>query len=329
MTQDFDLFRGHLARRDVLAGTGSILAGLALGGGKARAAETVLRLGDQKGGVEATLAVANLLDKTPYKLEIAQFPAAAPLLEALNAGAVDVAWAGDAPTTFALANGVPAKIISAHRSNGGSVALLVKNASPIRSIADLKGRTVGTGRGSIGHALVISALNRAGLPADAVKFAFLQPSDAKAALETDAIDAWSTWGLYVSTGLIAAKYRLVFDGRDGILSGLGYLVAHDKAIATKRDALADLVARSARARDWVTNHVDDYARHLSGLVGAPFDIARDSHVRAPTVVVPIDDAVVADQQRTADLYSDAGVIAKRFDVSRFFDKSFNGALTNG
>lgn len=326
--QTFDR-RTRLGRRGFLAGSGLTLAGLALGAPSgALAADTALRLGDQKGGVEATLAVANLLDKTPYKLEIAQFPAAAPLLEALNAGAVDVAWAGDAPTTFALANGVPAKIISAHRSNGGAVALLVKDQSPIRTVADLAGRTVGTGRGSIGHALVISALKRAGVPADSVKFAFLQPSDAKAALESNVIDAWSTWGLYVSTGLLAARYRLVFDGQNGILSGLGYLVAHDKAIATKREALADFVSRTARARDWVTNHVDDYARHLAGLVGAPFEIARDSHVRAPTVVVPIDSAVIADQQRTADLYSDAGVIAKRFDVARFFDTSFNSALTN-
>lgn len=319
---------GAPTRRKLLAGAGIGALGLLAGPSRARAAsETVLRLGDQKGGIEATLAVAGLIDKLPYKLEIAQFPAAAPLLEALNAGAVDIAWAGDAPTTFALANGVPAKIVSAHRSNGAGTALLVKPDSPIRSAADLKGKTVGTGRGSIGHALVLSGLKRAGLPAEAVKFAFLQPTEAKIALESGAIDAWSTWGLYISTGVIAANYRIVFDGKDGILSGLGYLVAADTAIAAKRAAIADFVGRSARARAWAGDHVDDYAKYLSSLVGVPFPIARDSHVRQPTLAVPIDDKVVADQQATADLYTGAGVIARKVEVAKFFDPSFNGSLS--
>lgn len=315
-----------LQRRTFLAGAGAILAGFTSGLQPAAADAGVLRVGDQKGGVEAMLKVAGLLENLPYKLEFSQFPAAAPLLEALNAGAVDVAWAGDAPVTFALANGVPAKIVSAHRSNGAGTALLVKPDSPINSAADLKGKSIGTGRGSIGHALVIAGLKRAGLTPDQVKFAFLLPPEAKLALEAGDIDAWSTWGIYVSTGIVANRYRQVFDGENGVLSGLGFLVAHDTAIAQKRTAILEFVARAAHGREWATAHVDDYARYLGTLVGAPFNIARDSHLRNINKATPIDATVIADQQATADLYADAGVIAKRFDVTRFFDASFNTAL---
>jgi sulfonate transport system substrate-binding protein len=316
-----------LRRRQFLAGAGASLIGIAAGVRPARAETIVLRVGDQKGGVEATLRVAGLLDHVPYKLEFSQFPAAAPLLEALNADAVDLAWAGDAPVTFALANGVPAKIVSAHRSNGAGTALLVKQDSPIRTIADLKGKTIGTGRGSIGHALVISGLKRAGLTASDVKFAFLQPPEAKLALEGGDVDAWSTWGVYVPTGLRVNKYREVFDGENGILSGLGYLVARDNAIEPKRAAILDFVGRAARARDWATAHVDDYARYLSTLISVPFDIARDTHLRNLTKAEPIAAKVIADQQATADLYSAAGIITKHVDFARFFDESFNSALS--
>ncbi len=44
-----------------------------------------------------------------YDIKWAEFPAAAPLAEALNAGAVDVGIIGDAPLLFALANGAPVK----------------------------------------------------------------------------------------------------------------------------------------------------------------------------------------------------------------------------
>lgn len=328
MVTRYERHQDGLTRRALLSGSAAGLVALATAKARANDAATVLRVGDQKGGVEATLRVAGLLDALPYRIEFAQFPAAAPLLEALNAGAVDVAWAGDAPTTFALANGVPARIISAHRSDGRGTSLLAKTDSAIKVAADLKGRTVATGRGSIGHALVISAAKHAGLAPDDVKFAFLQPAEAKLALESGNVDAWSTWGIYVSTGLIANKYREVLNGSNGILSGLGYLVAHDNAIANKRAALNDFVARAAHGRDWATTHVDDYASYLAALIGAPVAIARDTHLRNPTKAVPIDASVIRDQQATADLYADAGVIQKRFDVARYFDASFNAALTN-
>lgn len=206
---------GLLHRRSVLAGGAGLLAGAAAPTG---APAITLRLGDQKGGLEAQLRAAGELHDLPYRLEIAQFPAAAPLLEALNAGAVDIAAAGDAPTTFALAHGTPAHIVAAVRSNGAGTALLVKNASPVRRLADLSGRTIATGRGSIGHALVLSALRANGLAANAVRFAFLLPADAKAALEAGAVDAWSAWGVFVAQARLVDGDRVVVDGSGGVLT---------------------------------------------------------------------------------------------------------------
>lgn len=315
--------RFTLARRCVLAGGAGLLAGAAAPAG---APATTLCLGDQKGGLEALLRAAGELNDLPYRLEIAQFQAAAPLLEALNAEAVDVAAAGDAPTTFALANGAPARVVSVHRSNGAGTAVLVKPELPVRSVSDLKGRSIATGRGSIGHALVLAALRANGLTARDVRFAFLLPAEAKAALEAGAVDAWSAWGVFVGQARLVDGYRVVVDGSAGVLSGLSYLNALDSAIAGKRAAVRDLVGRAARARRWALGHVDDYATYWAGLVGTSVEVARFTFTSAPTWPVPIDDRVIAEQQRTADLYTDAGVIARRLDVRGFFDASFNDAL---
>ncbi len=139
------------------------------------------------------MEAAGVLDGLPYRLEWSEFPAAAPLLEALNAGAIDAGGVGDAPFTFAAAAGVPVKAFLAFRNRQDGLAILVRPDSAIRSVKDLVGKRIATNRGSIGHQVVLAALEEAGLPADGVQFRFLPPADAKLALTSGAVDAWSTW----------------------------------------------------------------------------------------------------------------------------------------
>jgi sulfonate transport system substrate-binding protein len=152
-------------------------------------AATVLRIGDQKGGTRSVMQASGALDGFESQIEWSIFAAAAPLLEALNAGAIDCGGVGDAPFAFARAAGVRAKVIAATRSSGASTALLVPATSTARRFADLKGRTIGTGKGSIGHYLVVAAREQAGLSAADIHLAFLSPADAKAAFVAGAIDA--------------------------------------------------------------------------------------------------------------------------------------------
>ena len=111
-----------------------------------------------------------------------------------------------------------------------------------------------------------------------------------------------------------------------MLSGLLYLVASDRAIAGRREALLDFTRRLAAARRWAQSHPADYARVLAAEIGVSEPVARltfDTDTPAP---VPIDDRVIADEQRTADRYVKAGVIRERFDARALFDPSFNAAL---
>jgi sulfonate transport system substrate-binding protein len=285
----------------------------------------VLKIGDQKGGSQAVMEAASALKDLPYRVEWKQFPAAAPLLEALNAGAIDSGFAGDAPTTFAFAAGAPAKIIGANRANPRATAIIVPKESAIRTAADLKGSTIGTGRGSIGHYLVLAALKAAGLTAADVKIAFLLPADAKMALARGAVDAWSTWGIYTAQAVLIEGARIVTDG-GGLLSGLSYQSATLAAIATKRDALADFVRRLAAARLWALDNVDSFSRTWAQIVGVDPEVAKYSFGNEGFRPVLIDDAVISDQQKTADLWTESRVVARKLDVRPFFDASFNATL---
>jgi sulfonate transport system substrate-binding protein len=86
-----------------------LVAGLLLGAIASADAQTTLRVGDQKGNSQAVMEAAGVLKDVPYKIEWKEFPAAAPLLEALSAGAIETGLVGDAPFTFAAAANVPRK----------------------------------------------------------------------------------------------------------------------------------------------------------------------------------------------------------------------------
>jgi sulfonate transport system substrate-binding protein len=134
-----------------------------------------LKVGSQRGGTKAVLLASGALEGAPYKIEWSEFPAAQPLLEALSAGAVDLGEAGDAPFLFAYAGGAKIKAVQAGKSGGSATAILVRKDSPIRTVADLRGKKVATGRGSIGHYLLLRQIESAGLKPTDVTVVFLAP----------------------------------------------------------------------------------------------------------------------------------------------------------
>ena len=306
----------------VLVAAGALL--LALAG--SAAAQVTLRVGDQKGNAQAVMDAAGVLRDVPYRIEWKEFPAAAPLLEALGAGAIDAGLVGDAPFTFAVAAGTPVRAVAAIRQSQEGLAILVPKDSPIRSFADLKGKTIATGRGSIGHQLILAALEARGLAVADVRLAFLAPSDAKVAYTRGSVDAWSTWEPYVSQEEVLFGARRI-QTSEGLTPGLSFIIARPDAIRDQRAALDDFVRRQTAARAWSRSHVADYAASWGRLMGIPAEVAQHWLQRARIEVTPIDDSVVAGEQQTIDLYHRDGLIGRRLVADEVLDRSFADAIT--
>jgi len=308
----------HFTRRRWTASLATTAAALALPSlTRAAGNKPVLRAGDQKGNLRALLEAAGELKSLDYEIAWTEFPAAAPLAEALNAEAVDLGPIGDAPLIFALAQGVRVKAFAANRSDAYATAVIVKADSPITDAAQLKGKSVATNRGSIGHYVTLRALAEAGLkPAD-VQIRFLAPPDAKLALVAGSVDAWATWDPYTSVAEVVDKLRVLRSGR-GLWSGLSYTVATETALRDKRALLVDFRSRVARAQLWANAHVPEYSETLARIIGIPLPAARLSFERRQTRYIAIDAALNAEQQRTADFYLDAGLLPKRLDVTGGF-----------
>ena len=286
-----------------------------------------LRVANQKSTIKALLEASGESQNVPYEIKWSEFPSASPLGEALNAGAVDVGALGDAPYVFALGAGASIKVISIiHAEGRNTTALLVPKDSPIKTAADLKGKKIVTGRGSIGHYLAIKALNDAGLTTQDVQFIFLLPAESRLVLDNGTADAWATWDPYTTVVTSQSNARVLVSGKH-LLSNHLYFAATGQAIADKRVQLDDFVARIDRAYAWANTHPEQYAAAQAKITGLPLavhiEVAKDTHLSP----VAIDDTVIHGLQATADTYVKEGLLSKHIDVSQGFDESFNAKRT--
>lgn len=315
-----------MSRKNVVILSASLVAvaGLALAAATFKGGDDkVLRVANQKGQVRAMMLASGVLNGAPYTVEWSEFPAAQPLLEAVGGGAADLGLAADAPFIFAYQSGSPVKAIAVQspaQQAGEALAILVKNGSPLKGAQDLVGKSVATTRGSIGHHLLLQALERAHIPADKVRVTFLPPGDAKAAFDSGSIDAWAIWTPYTNVA-IKEGARAIVDAKDYGLP-IYIDIAHADSIAPKRALLADFLQREAKAVAWARAHPDDFAQVLAKETGLPLDIARASFDRNNRVSQPIDAKIIAHEQEITARFQKAGLTEGKRDVTQAFDSSF-------
>jgi sulfonate transport system substrate-binding protein len=162
-----------------------------------------LRVGYQKNGVLVIARQQAMLERTLAPLDISvtwvEFTSGPPLLEAMNAGSIDLGPTGDVPPVFAQAAGAHVVYVAGQASTNGQ-GILVKPDAGIRTLADLKGKRVGFTKGSSAHNVVLLALEQAGLSYGDITPVYLSPPDAGAAFARGAIDAWAVWDPYFALG---------------------------------------------------------------------------------------------------------------------------------
>ena len=305
-------------RRNFIAATGASLA-LAACGHKGGGLGKVLRVGSQKGGTKSLMLAAGALDGIDYAIEWSEFPAAQNLLEALGSNAIDVGLVGDAPFQFAYQAGSPIQAVSAQRADprhSGALAIVAPRDSAVRTLADLRGKQIATGRGSVGHYLILRVLQRAGWPADAVKIVFLSPSDAAAALVAGSIAAWSTWVPYIPL-VLAQGGHIVVDGRD-YTGGYGFEVANRTAISGKREILSDFLTREGEALGWSASHLDEFGKVLARETGLSPSIARTAVEKNGRLPAPMDATLLRDQQQLLDTFVQAGAMTAKRPLDQAF-----------
>ncbi|ELP63095.1 ABC transporter substrate-binding protein [Streptomyces turgidiscabies] len=310
-------------------GGSSAASSIGAGSGTDGKGSLTLNVGDQKGGSEAVLRAAGELKNLNYRIKWSTFTSGPPLLEAVNAKAVDIGSVGNTPPVFAAGAGSHITVVGALRGGSQGEAILVPENSKLRKATDLKGKSVAVAQGSSAHYQLIASLKQAGLTLDDIKVKYLQPADALAAYTSGSVDAWAVWDPYTSQILKGGQGRVLADG-EGVVNGLNFQVAAPSALGDSKKAAAikDFVERLRRAQDWVYAHPDAWAKVWAKDTGLPYDVALASVNRSNATRIPvaIDDALVASEQRIADTFTGLKLIPNKVDFAKYVDRRFNDDL---
>ena len=286
----------------------------------------VLRVGDiSYYNLRASAELSKAFEGAAYKVEWSQFQAGAPLIEALNAGAIDLGFLGDSAFLFAAAKTTNIKLIGVSRQSPGTIAFLVPGNSTAKSIADLKGKKVAYWPGNWGQQLTNASLEKAGLPKEHLQWVKLLPIDAGTAFQGGSVDAFPVWEPYISQQVVRTGARVLFTA-EGLIPGLSAIAAYAPSVDSKRAAVADFFVRIAKARAWVDANVDAYADAWAQRTNLDQDVSRRWIRGAKLTVAPIDAPAQAQFQATADFLLKEGVLTTPFNVRAVADNSFSTAL---
>ncbi|MGW7819521.1 ABC transporter substrate-binding protein [Streptomyces puniciscabiei] len=288
-----------------------------------------LNVGDQKGGSEAILRAAGELKNLDYKIKWSTFTSGPPLLEAVNAGAVDIGGVGNTPPVFAAGAGSKITVVAAWHGTSKGDTILVPKGSKLTKPAQLKGRSVAVVQGSSAHYQLVASLKAAGLTLSDVKVKYLQPADALAAFTSGKVDAWAVWDPYTSQILQAEQGRVLTTG-EGITNGLTFQVAAPAALKDPKKAavVKDYLTRLRRATAWAYGHQQEWAKVWAKDTGLPYDVALASVKRTNStrVAVAVDKPLVASEQQIVDSFAELKLIPQKVDFGDFVDSRFNGDL---
>jgi len=271
-----------------------------------------IRIGYQKNGVLVIARQQATLEKhfAPRGIGVkwVEFSSGPPMLEAMNVGGIDYGAVGDSPPVFAQAAGA-AIVYAAGQPITNGQGILVPNHSPIRSIADLKGRRVGFTKGSSAHNIVVQTLEKAGLTYNDITPVYLTPPDAGPAFANGSIEAWAIWDPYFAIGETKQNGRILVNASEVTKTNSFYIANRDFA-KSQGSVLQQIIDVTASAAKWAEAHRDEVASSLSAITGIPLDIQTIAANRSSFAVGPITDDIIATQQGVADRFFKLGLIPK-------------------
>ena len=245
-------------------------------------------------------------------------------LEYLNANSIDIGSSAGLAALLAKANGTP---ITAPYifSRPEWTALVVRKDSPIRTLADLKGKKVAATKGTDPYLFLLRSLKTVGLSRSDIEHVSLQHADGRVAMERGTVDAWAGLDPHMAASELENGSRLIY--RNIAFNTYGFLNVRQDFLAAHPDATARVIRAYERARLWVIANPTEAAKILAEEAKVTLPVAllqiklrsdfshplpSQEHVQALLVAAPIlqQEALV---KPGADLHQAiAGLVDTRF-----------------
>jgi len=191
--------------------------------------------------------------------------------DALRAGSIDIGSTAGSAALLARSNGSPIQSIDVY-SQPNWAAILVGADSDITSVEDLKGKNIAANAGTDPYFFLLQALEEAGIGLDEVTITQLAHADGKTALEAGNVDAWAGLDPLLSTSVVVAGSKIIYDNPD--FNSYGLLNATEPFLAASPDVAQVVVSAYEKARAWAAENPDEAAQILADVAGIDIEIAK-------------------------------------------------------
>ena len=286
-------------------------------------AGTVLRVGDQGGGLETPLRLAGELDDVPYEVEFASFASGPLVNEAFAADAIDIGIMGDTPALLSYAAGLDTVVVGIRSSDGVAQTLVAAPGSGIETLDDLEGRKVAWATGTSQHGFVLRALDSVGLTQDDVEQVDVPLTDVANVLAGGQADAAVLYEVFRPPYIDEHPGAVELVTLQDFIPSYVYLLAARDVVEdpAKAAAIEDFVARLVRSGQWVDENPDAFiqAYYVDGQKQTPEYGKQAYDSQGFTEWIEPGGQAQVDQQEQADLFFAAGFLPEQVDLGPQFD----------
>ena len=212
--------------------------------------------------VKATVLAPSLLVQKHlppgWKTDITYFTVPGDMTNALLTDSIDLAYIG--VTIGVVARSKDQPIIIVANQAGKGTAIVARANSPIKSIADLKGKRVGNLPTSIHDILLREELKKANLKLDEVTLIRLTPADMPLALQRGDIDAFSGNEPNSTQAIIAGYGRVVMYPYDNAVGTINVgVLSSEKTAKQKAEMMRVWAQAHAMATDELARNPEQWA----------------------------------------------------------------------
>ncbi|MEH2247563.1 aliphatic sulfonate ABC transporter substrate-binding protein [Nostoc sp.] len=248
---------------------------------------------------------------------VGPFAAGPQLIEALNAGKVDIGNVGETPPIFsqAASAAIPEVVYIAGRTptDGTNQGIVVKANSLIKKVADLKGKKVAFQVGSNAQYLLAKALQEVGLKISDIQIVASTPSGARDAFIQDKADAWVGGDPLLAVAENTIPIRVLRNAAR--INTLGGFYIGRRQFVTQNPQLVRVFLEEAEkvgefAEKNPTIIANDLAPELKLDVSIVEKVVRRSRYRLRRITP----AIIAQQQSVADFYFEQKAIPRKIDI---------------
>jgi sulfonate transport system substrate-binding protein len=288
---------------------------------------SVLRIATQPSPTSSPLFVAKQqhwiedeLKKEGVSVVWTSFMAGPPENESFFAGQQDIGIIGDTPVIVARSAGLDSRVVGIASTGPKALALIARQKSKIRTVADLKGRKVAVTKGSYAHHLLFLLLKNAGLTPDDIKLVHLAPADLITAFNAGDVEAAVTWEPYLSR--IEKGNRRIADGT-GIKQGAVVFFTLDKFAKANPNLVVAVLKSYQRGYEYIQAHPKEAAVLISPEVRldpAEVEAIFPKYDYNP-VITP---AAITELKATEVFLRESGLSKGPVDIDKLFDTSYLG-----